>query len=103
MTDTTTTDARDQVLDVLGSVGLDILELDHGYRKIRARHLPGTVEYEQASGALVVLELLADRCATLLTGRGRNVMLFPARPKVEKRRLFVVGCDPGDETEGGAA
>lgn len=60
-------DPRDIALDQLGKVGLEILVLSDGFRKVMDNHRPGAVEYYHAEGAIAALDILADRAVLLLT------------------------------------
>ncbi len=62
----------DALKQVLGTAGLAVLDLRAGYSKIRQNHAPGSPEYLHAEGAIMALDILADRCALALTAPHRR-------------------------------
>ena len=64
------------VREALGNAGLAILDLRAGFSKIRQNHAPGTLEREHAEGAIMALDILADRCALALTAARGCLMVI---------------------------
>jgi hypothetical protein len=81
-----------------------IIDLRAGYSAVRRNYIPGALEYEHATGAIMALDQLADHAYLLLTTErpAGQVVAFPARPQ-PPRRPYLVGRDPGDETDAGGA
>jgi len=83
---------HDEIMDMLARIGIDLLDLSDGYRKVRARYLPGQLEYEHATGALMAIDHIADRAMLALTSGGK-VTRLPGVPLPGVRPFPAGGGD----------
>jgi hypothetical protein len=84
------------IMDMLARIGIDLLDLADGYRKVRARYLPGQLEYEHATGALMAIDHIADRAMLALTSGAPGLPGSPsARPDPAKAGAGKVTRLPG--------
>jgi hypothetical protein len=93
---------RDNIMDMLGRVGIDLLDISNGYRRVRARYLPGQIEYEHATGAIMAIDQIADRLMLALTSGAPGLPGSPsARPDPAKAGAGKVTGFPPRALPGG--